>query len=102
MRPNTGGPAFPRPASIDPTSGTLPDGDVLIPAEHGMSVRDWFAGQALAGLLAFSKGGDQVTEQYSTADAADHAYAFADAMIARREARLLQQQPQSETEGGGL
>lgn len=36
-----GGPAFPRPKTPDHNS-----------AQEGMSLRDWFAGQALAGLMA--------------------------------------------------
>ena len=34
-----GGPAFPRPSNLDD-------------AQEGMSLRDWFAGQALTGLIA--------------------------------------------------
>jgi hypothetical protein len=70
-----GGPAFPRagfwsdggPCATD----TQPQG--------GMSLRDWFAGQALAGLLAGSPDADCGPKGY----AAD-AYGMADAMIAAR------------------
>lgn len=45
--------------------------------EHGMSLRDWFAGQALAGII---------TLRPNTADeAAWAAYEAADAMLAARE-----------------
>lgn len=44
----TGGPAFPRPASIDTTGCTLPDGDVIVREFDGMTLLDWFAGHALA------------------------------------------------------
>jgi len=44
-----------------------------------LSLRDWFAGQALAGFLAN-------TESSGTfRDMADDAYKFADAMLAARE-----------------
>jgi hypothetical protein len=47
---------------------------------QGMSLRDWFAGQALSGFLA----GDPQTEWKPTAVAAC-AYGMADAMIAARK-----------------
>lgn len=43
----------------------------------GLSVRDWFAGQALQGML----GSDS---SYSFLGAANDAYRFADAMLAER------------------
>ena len=52
-------------------------GDVMIYRHSGMTLRDWFAGQALAGLL--SSGGSASWEQ----DAAN-AYQAADAMIQAR------------------
>ena len=42
---NNGGPAFPFPVSV------YPSGQVQ-PGCYGMSLRDWFAGQALAGLCS--------------------------------------------------
>jgi hypothetical protein len=45
-----------------------------------MSLRDWFAGQALQGLIAAHKTG-----MHRSDDAVFHAYAFADAMIERRK-----------------
>ena len=62
-KPNDGGPAFP--------------GDGL--GKQGMSLRDWFAGQALAGLIACpNTSGDEKAF-------ACNAYKFADAMLAERE-----------------
>lgn len=61
---NDGGPAFPHPAWT---------------ASRGMSLRDWFAGQALAGMLS-SDGrptGDQAKAEW--------AYDLADAMLKARE-----------------
>lgn len=46
-------------------------------AEPGMSLRDWFAGQALAGLLAHASGDDPHK-------APSFAYALADKMLAER------------------
>lgn len=46
MSANDGGPAFPESAS-----GPYPNGEIVM-GRPGMSLRDWFAGQALAGLLA--------------------------------------------------
>lgn len=54
-------------------------------AEHpGMSLRDWFAGQALAGMLASETDGSTYREDH----AAERAYRMADAMLtARKEGR---------------
>lgn len=49
---NDGGPAFPRPISEDRRHGDLPDGNEMIPEQPGMSLRQWYAGQALMGYLA--------------------------------------------------
>lgn len=48
-------------------------------AETGMSLRDWFAGQALCGLAAKSDLGGKWVEY------ADAAYKLADAMLKRRD-----------------
>jgi hypothetical protein len=45
----------------------------------GMSLRDFFAGQALMGMLA---AGDIEAEVYEAA--ADYAYSYADAMLKER------------------
>lgn len=59
-----GGPAFPKPYSTGP---------------NGMSLRDWFAGQALTSVTnnAYSR---------EAASYAKHAYELADAMLAARNA----------------
>jgi hypothetical protein len=47
----------------------------------GMTLCDWFAGQALAGMLSCTDQGTMKTH----ADFADQAWRFADAMIAARK-----------------
>lgn len=59
-----GEPAFPNRGTIAPCPG--------------MTLRDWFAGQALAGMIACDSG--------SWAQLATRAYQSADAMLAAREA----------------
>lgn len=67
MSKKDGGPAF--PSTLQPTSG--------------MTLRDWFAGQALAGLVA-----DPNTRGWETENMpgkAEFCYELADAMIKERE-----------------
>ena len=47
---------------------------------EGMTLRDWFAGQALAGMLASEAG----IPPYANSWAAERAYQMADAMLAER------------------
>lgn len=81
-----GGPAFPRPISgtRDPLGGTHFDEGGL-----GMSLRDWFAGEALAGIMAAdikipdALGG--LNEVRHTPEAiAKASYDYADAMLKAR------------------
>lgn len=65
---NDGGAAFPQ-LRITPTGHYS--------ESAGMSLRDWFAGQALTGILAHGSVGNH-------ADIASNAYRFADAMLAER------------------
>jgi hypothetical protein len=44
--------------------------------QHGMTLRDWFAGQALVGI---------VNRSIRTEQAAESAYRYADAMLAERQ-----------------
>ena len=71
---NDGGPAF--PVTPDTQAGHAA-------AFRGMSLRDWFAGQALMGIFASSSEtapSDEATARF--------AYSVADAMLAERE-RLM-------------
>lgn len=64
--PDDGGPAFP--------TGAVPD--LAVSGAPGMSLRDWFAGQALMGLIAAEVFG-------SKTEVAEHAYYYADKMLER-------------------
>lgn len=70
---DTGGPAFP--------AGYHPEGNSA--DQHGMTLRDWFAGMALQGILA---SGARVTIPNMAAEiAAISSYRIADAMLAARK-----------------
>ena len=68
-------PAFPRPASQ--VNHLLVDWDVD-PGDTGMSLRDWFAGQALAGLATKLPDNARTSSFLHLAEAA---YDAADAML---------------------
>lgn len=81
--PPDGGPAFPL-------------SDIGMYGHHGMSLRDWFAGQALAGSLANSEGIHAETEPTMAILSGERrasfarflavqAYALADAMLEVRK-----------------
>ncbi len=48
----------------------------------GMTLRDWFAGQALAGLTANERG---ILDEKDAANLAPGCYKLADAMLAERD-----------------
>ena len=73
MKVSDGGPAFP----------VQSDG-WLVPA-GGMSLRDWFAGQALFLMAAYWQDLPQGTDSLKVAEAA---YRVADAMITEREKQV--------------
>jgi hypothetical protein len=81
---NDGGPAFPVPNYVNV------DGDTFESEPSGMSLRDWFAGQALAGMLA---GPDMKNNlllgnpdgRELEAWMAEQSYEYADAMLKARE-----------------
>ena len=79
-----GGAAFPRPLGNN-GSTSYEDREVSTDAE-GMTLRDWFAGQALSGLLA-SQAHPQshgALTAGSLATFAEASYDLADALLARR------------------
>ena len=63
MTTNDGGPAF--PSDYIPGTATTP----------GMTLRDWFAGQALTGAVQFGENPRRL---------ADRCYEIADAMLAKK------------------
>lgn len=75
---NDGGPAFPRPA----TKGSA--GSIIRESQNGMTLRDYFAGQALAGFRP-----NYTTSKFKLTEisVAVYAYKFADAMLAAREGK---------------
>ena len=73
-----GGPAFPVPndvREIDGGSGTI---------QAGMTLRDWFAGQALQSYLA---GRNCDLRETNRGSVAKTCYAYADAMLAARNSQ---------------
>jgi hypothetical protein len=76
--PYHGGPAFPH--TNEGTYETLPDGTqkfVCTDGGNGMTLRDWFAGQALAGF--------PLSDYENLCNAARSAYETADAMLKVRK-----------------
>jgi hypothetical protein len=77
-----GGPAFPQVNEQrynDPVHGVISPKDIYGDAPSGMSLRDWFAGQA---LTAMSK---LLPEVWNEHDVAKIAYVIADAMLKARQ-----------------
>lgn len=81
MSKKDGGHAFP---NITP--------DMIVDGGPGMSLRDWFAGQALASIIEASIGNPKIISSLAkdigigiTNTVATIAYEYADAMIAQRE-----------------
>lgn len=75
---NHGGPAFPAQPIYK-----FPNGAIISLNQGGMTLRDYFAGQALTGYIS--------VEEFSTehpAKLATWSYEQADAMLAAREAKL--------------
>lgn len=84
MNKNDGGPAFPFPTHNE-------EGACGQDAHPGMTLRDWFAGQAMAGhVLHHATDGrnDRRTKESKMSDFAIHAaydaYVIADALLAAR------------------
>lgn len=78
---NDGGPAFPRASTLKPNGESWTD------SQFGMTLRDWFAGQAMAEIYAARfdlnyTGGETIGQAV-----ARNSYDLADAMLAAREAK---------------
>lgn len=78
MNKPSGGPAFPVVQTIQTNPG---DYGFAPPPQEGMTLRDYFAGQALAGNCGFPTGPEGV----QASDLAVEAYRIADAMLEARE-----------------
>lgn len=72
--PDDGGSAFPR------SDERMPDGTGVMMGSSGMTLRDWFAGQALSGML---HGGDPDAQHWEVIAA--EAFKLADAIIRARQ-----------------
>ncbi len=75
--------AFPSPGVVLPDQG----GVFQQGAYEGMELRDWFAGQALAGLLATGRDYRNQSGTQGWAWHAEASYSMADAMLKAREVR---------------
>lgn len=76
----TGGSAF-------PWSRATPKGPVPYDDDHGMTLRDWFAGMAMASLYAGGRRGwedERLSDHDWSEVVALNAYEMADAMIKER------------------
>lgn len=76
---NDGGSAFPKSAFYAP--GTVEDGLYNGP-DDGMTLRQWYAGLAMQGLIA-SASPNERSDEYFVNRAARMAYELADMMIAK-------------------
>ena len=77
---NDGGPAFPRPGISTNWAENLIGPKVL--AHTGMTLRDYLAGQALAGILVNYTTQDFDASEFTVGTAA---YQYADTMLAARK-----------------
>lgn len=78
-----GGPAFPKPIGNN-GANNWQDREVSS-EEVGMSLRDYFAGQALKGMLAQPADAQNIACYDDTNNAARWAYNFAEAMLKARD-----------------
>lgn len=79
---DNGGPAFPVPPD---QLFEIGDRSQWLSANPGMSLRDWFAGQALQGWLAsYPESGFHPVKSGNLDEVASEAYAMADAMLRAR------------------
>lgn len=67
----------------NPSAFPVQEDDRLV-GEYGMTLRDYFAGQALAGLISMATVDDIATLDTPSEDFAEAAYGQADAMLKER------------------
>jgi hypothetical protein len=75
MNKENGGQAFPGKVDHGLRSKGFGEVETIWSHERGMTLRDWFAGQALIGLLT-TRPADEIVAKW--------AYSYADAMLAER------------------
>jgi hypothetical protein len=82
MSTQDGGCAFP---TVLASPRDFPDGSTF---QNGLSIRDWFAGQALSGIVAHGDHLNMIKEGETSSEImrliSGSAYKFADAMLAER------------------
>jgi hypothetical protein len=87
MAQNDGGPAFP----WNPKKTTIVNGKVVKLGEPGMSLRDWFAGMALTGILSSRESLESLITAADlmkldpASGAAAVSFIYADAMLEARD-----------------
>ncbi len=81
MSGHDGGPAFPIPDERDPVTG-----EGIIQGSSGMSLRDWFAGQAVVACIQKCVPQECDTGENMEQMFARKAFLVADAMLAARAA----------------
>ena len=81
---NTGGPAFPTQEMPQPEKQDGTWDQDWQPLQEGMTLLDWFAGQAMQGMLSFYGNED---ERANYPDLAALSYAAAEEMIAEKQRR---------------
>lgn len=74
-----GGPAYPSGVAVAPSGDAYHSGNLMRDGE-GMSLRDWFAGQAISTMLVLTQCDGTVNIEAVAAGA----YDLADAMLAER------------------
>ena len=77
---NDGGPAFPRSRPSGYINTKDPDWEFWERQASGMTLRDWFAGQALTGILVDSR-----STRMTVGEATSTAFELADSMLRARE-----------------
>jgi hypothetical protein len=82
---NDGGPVFPQPGELDYRFGPGTERTGQLFESAGISLRDYFAGQALIGILGSRHG---FLVDVGTDNAPSWAYRVADAMLAERAKAL--------------
>lgn len=80
-----GGPAFPQPVAgcVD---GSVYEARQVAQDAGGMSIRDWFAGMALQGIVASAC--ERAEKEWDAELGAAYSYQIADAMLAERSKAL--------------